>query len=297
MVSILSGAGILFFETEHKKIFFKDISPENNISSSPGFIKRESQPYLTKQFNGSATVEASIILPIMFTVFLFFIWIIDLFRIHAEIGEIVNEVGISMVTYSYPYSKITDTDEIDNGNTFKDFFGEFYLRNQIRKSDAYKRVNGLTCILSNINLEKEVYLKVTYGVEPYLEVPFLNEVILTNVFYSKAYSDITRSVEEDIVYVFITKYSEVYHTNENCRSLKNIVSETTSASIISKRNKSGAKYYPCTKCVNEFANGAVYYTPYGTRYHMDSACPNLNTAVFKVPLSEVSDRRICYFCR
>lgn len=251
-------------------------------------MKRESLCPSSMKIKASATVEALLIVPVVLSVTMFFVWIMEVFRIHAEIGEIVNEAGRDMVYYSYPYSKFDNSPDI---------FGEAYLHFLIMNSDAYKKISGLSVMQTSLNLEDSINIVVTYSVKPYVAFPGIHGMLLTNRFYSKAFLGVTKRYDKDTVYVYITKNSEVYHTGLGCRALKNVVSSTTESEIGSKRNKSGAKYYQCSKCKNYETGGIVFYTPYGNRYHSSEACSDLNTFISKIPLEEVGEKRKCLFCQ
>lgn len=253
---------------------------------------------MKNRINASATVEALLILPIVFGFFFSVIWLIDVFRIHSEIGGIVNDVGNNMVICSYAYTNAVTVTELNSemGKALLSVgWSELYLRNRIVNSEVGLKIANLSCVMSDIFSEDSVDLKVTYRVIPPAFVPGFNGFILTNRFYSKSFIG-----HEDIPvkeYVYITKGTEVYHTSNECRALVTNVESVLSTSIEEKRNEKGGKYYPCEHCCVKETPLVIFITPYGTKYHYDSNCGDINTTIFRIPATDVGDRRKCRFCQ
>lgn len=253
---------------------------------------------------GSATVEALLILPYIAIFLMFIIWIIDLYTIHAIVGGVVNDVGTQLVTYSYPYAYL-----IDNGFTEENkkkmatvftsiLFSEGYLKEKVQNTSIGDKLEHLTVIECVDGDHNDISLKVSYYVRPYIDIPGVNGIYLTNSFYSKAYTGY-EPIKEDIEdkTVFITQNSEVYHTSQDCKALKSVIEKTSIDAIDGMRNRNGGKYYSCSKCNKKSQSGEVYYTPFGTRYHCDMNCPELRITVYEVPIHEAKERRLCKFCK
>lgn len=235
---------------------------------------------------------------------MFIIWIIDLYAIHAVVGGVVNDVGTQLVTYSYPYDYLlsngfTDDSKRDMADIFSSIiFSEGYLRGKVKNSSVGDKLEYLTVLESIDGNRNEISLKVSYYIRPYISIPGVNGIYLTNSFFSKAYTGyekIDEDTEEQTV--FITQNSEVYHTSQDCSALKTVINKTDAKSIDELRNKSGGKYYSCSKCGMKGQNGLVYYTPFGTRFHSDMNCPELKITVYEVSIHEVKERRLCKFCK
>lgn len=105
--------------------------------------------------------------------------------------------------------------------------------------------------------------------------------------------------EETEQTVYITEHGSVYHTNQNCSYLRISVHAISSASIVTQRNKNGAKYYPCEKCFGQSGSlpKTVYVTDYGTCYHQNSDCTAIKRLIQSVSLSEVKGRTECKRCQ
>ena len=103
--------------------------------------------------------------------------------------------------------------------------------------------------------------------------------------------------ETDGQYVYITEYGEVYHTNYYCTYLNPSVHRIEKSEVGEKRNKSGAIYYKCKRCMGVKEGGYLYITDYGTAYHSDVNCTEIKHDIKKVLLEDVKDKmRPCSKC-
>ena len=100
--------------------------------------------------------------------------------------------------------------------------------------------------------------------------------------------------EED--YVYVTNDSEVYHVDRDCSHLRLTVTDADAGSISALRNNSGSKYKPCGICHSSLADGKLYITPEGDRYHNSITCSGLKRTVRAIRISEIGDRRPCSRC-
>ena len=97
--------------------------------------------------------------------------------------------------------------------------------------------------------------------------------------------------------VYITPNGTVYHTSRECRHLDLSVHGASFSQIEELRNRSGAKYYACSRCVDAKSTlSNVWVTDYGTRYHSSLTCSALKRGVMAVPLSQAGERRPCRTC-
>lgn len=252
----------------------------------------------------SATVETLFILPYVILFLMSVVWLIDLYTIHAIVGGTVNEVGNQLVTASYPYNYLlhkgfTDENKRKMANVVSSFiYSEGYLREKIRVCEAGEKIDYISVLQSIDENGSEISLKVSYFVKPYISIPGIKGIFLTNSFYSKAYVGYEgRCPEDGNETVYITANSEVYHTSTDCKALKTTIKRTSINQVDRLRNKSDGKYYECSKCCKNKAGNDVYITPYGTRYHMDANCSDLNVTLYEVSVHEAEERRLCKFCQ
>lgn len=253
---------------------------------------------MKKELKASATVEALMVIPIVFAFVYLFIWLLDVIRVHSMIGEIVNEAGRSIVAMS-PIENVSGTLDMNDAEQLAASIGvsiitDVYLKEKIEKSSVGDEIRDVFCFMSSTESDA-VSIDVYYTVAPKLNLPGIKGMILTNAFYSKKY--VGFSGETEITeYVYITKESKVYHTSNECSALKTTIQTLSYDSLDKARNTDKGKYYPCTKCVDG-ASSMVYVTPHGNRYHNAADCPELRIHVYKIPIDEVGERRLCSYCK
>lgn len=257
-------------------------------------------PHREKE-KGSATVEALLVMPVVFLFIISIAWLLEVFRIHSQIGDIVNRAGNNLVAMSYAYSVISDTgsskqerDELV-GLIGSVAYSELFLKSEIAKDSVSDEIYDLKCFFSRVSLEEEIDLKVSYKVKPFIEIFGYDGLILSNRFYSKAYTGYAGK-ETGEEYVYISSQAEVYHTSENCPALNTTIEAIPFCDVENERGIDRQKYYPCRVCGYGEHDEFVYITPYGNRYHTRSDCPDLTRSIKKIPITEIGDRRKCYFC-
>ena len=253
---------------------------------------------MNKIYKASATVEALLIMPVAIMFMSSVIWLIAIFGIHSQIGKTLFDIGNDMVAYSYPYSVITE-DFGEGTDSLVDLavsviWSETAIRASIESLAAGRYITGLSCILSTFDTDGNISLKVTYRVKPFISIPGYNGMILTNSYYSKAYTGSASAEESEIVY--ITKGTEIYHTDRSCSAIIDNTRSVLFSQIGEQRNLDRGKYYPCSTCIEDVEYTIVYVTGYGNRYHGSLSCPNISTSVYTIPLSETGDRRKCMLC-
>lgn len=249
------------------------------------------------KIKGSATVEALLILPVVYSFAMFLIWLIRIFGIHSEIGAILGDVGAIYVENSYVYHAIEQGMEGESGlsDICGNIISEGDLIMRIERSYAYSFVEDLYCGINVAGSSDNVDIWAEYMVQPPVKIPGFKGIKLHNRYYSRKFTGYTPdNGNEEMVYV--TKGSKVYHTGLNCTGLKTTINEVPVSALKKKRSKNGAKYYACEKCANGKVTGNVYLTPHGNRYHTKRDCPELKLNVYKIPLNETGGKRKCYYC-
>ena len=257
------------------------------------------QKRISSRLSAAATVEAVLIFPLIIFFILSVVRMFELFYIHSSIGAELNNIGREMVAVSYPYRYITDgkletgdiTDSVVSG-----IWSEMYVKGRLNKLPASEKIASMTTLLSDFGEKDDIDIVVTYYVEPIIKLPGIRSVILTNHFYSKAYTGYAGSDTESEEKVFVTRTGKVYHTSLSCQGLKTTIEAVGHSEIDDLRNEDGSKYYPCEKCDPSETEGIVYITPYGNRYHSSDRCSELKIDIFEIPLSEVGDRHKCKYC-
>ena len=78
--------------------------------------------------------------------------------------------------------------------------------------------------------------------------------------------------------VIVAENGVVYHTDSNCTYLDLSIHAVNADSLKYKRNLSGSKYVPCSKCASGL-HGTVYITNQGDAWHSDPHCSGLKRTV------------------
>lgn len=283
----------------HKNFKIHQSSPPDGCA---GFKeKRVSHPVFW--FKGSLSVEASLVLPLFIaglTALLFFIQIIQL-QMHIQKAL----YGQSMKVAGYAFY----IDKSDMDDTVQNVLEAGYIKAAVIKEVGKEYLDNSYIVGGSQGLRLNLTNNVRAGtfdaaVQYKVRVPFDLLGIGNITLVSRARCHIWNGDKdgvpenaEDMVYV--TASGEVYHTYRDCTYLASDVGNTTYGQISGLRNDSGAKYYACAVCKKETVNdeSPVFYTKYGTRYHMDRMCRNLHSDIFSLPRSEAEDKyRLCSKC-
>lgn len=252
-----------------------------------------------KYCSGSVTVEAACIMPVILTVFMFMVWMLDCIRVHSEIDAKLACIGHDLVMASYATSEIGGAlfdDNVAMQNVSSLVLSETLIRSQIESLDIAPKISLLSVGLSEAFSDDGISLVAMYKVKPYLTIPGLSGMWLKSVCYAKPCTGYERENEISPQMVYISGREEVYHTSINCQALCTNVKKVPASDLATLRNNNRAKYYPCEICSQGEVTAYVYVTAYGTRYHCDANCNNLKRTYTEVPLSEVMGRRKCLLC-
>ena len=103
--------------------------------------------------------------------------------------------------------------------------------------------------------------------------------------------------EEKEEMVFITETGSVYHTSSNCTHISLSIRDVPYEHLNIIRNKSGGIYKNCNLCGGNLKYGdTVYVAVSGDKYHSNRSCSGLKRTISEVPISQVSNRRLCSRC-
>lgn len=272
-------------------------------------LKRASSIIFNRKRKGSMTLEASFVLPFFLFAVVNVLFAVNIIGTQSRINAALHQVGNKMAFAGYVY-------EHSGGDAMPDHLAgvalsELYARGQIIKyvSGHYLEqsciVNGSEGISlagsSVMGAGDIIDLKVSYQVKPFISVMGFNEFPMTQRYYGKAWTgyDVTRSVSDETKedpMVYITKTGTVYHLDRNCVYLNPSIEFVDAATVGSRRNQSGGKYYPCELCGKSAGQGEVYITSQGNRYHTQLNCSGLKRTIYTVPLSQTGGRGRCTKC-
>lgn len=154
---------------------------------------------------------------------------------------------------------------------------------------------GISLLKSDFS-GKNVELRAEYAVKLPFNFFEISEYSVSQTSLSRKWIGQT-SGSETGSYVYITDFGSVYHKSKSCCYLDLSINSVNISDIAPLRNKSGAKYSACSKCVaKNMADSKVYITDYGTLYHSDISCSALKRTIHIVKLSEVDGMSACSKC-
>lgn len=282
---------------------------------------RDKSTFPLPLFKGSVTVEAAIVLPLfivcIITIYSFFY----IFNYQNVLQMSVHNTAKSIGRYSYVLERADSLDkknlgiidEIDvDKNILTSGANTLYAWNKIMNEEVKKYtllsnvlggIKGVHIVSSNLNKETgEHDILVSYKMGIYIcgiktvSYRFMNRCYF-RAWIGESIRDITDEIQQKTV--FITNNGTVYHLYKDCSHIKLSISAVKMKHISDMRNKNGAKYYPCEKCVKGKINDSekVYIADSGTAYHRDSRCSGIKRDITETDISNVGDRKLCSRCK
>lgn len=303
----------------------KFITPQINRHSKIINPNKEAYSDLkTKKLRASATLEGALVIPLFIYAVMTIMYVIQIVAIRSHVNEALYNTLKKCEGYGYVYEsyvngnysniEVSDFDKegllnnaanLKNGmiaETIRRMFinelGKDYAKNNNVVGESAGFIFISTKILkgnSVIDIKLSYYLKNPFDIFGASKIKMTDRKRV-NVWLGEDKDDFCKNEENDDEYVYITLNGEVYHTNSSCTYLLRYIKELDINDISQIRNTSGAKYYKCQVCKNMITEGKVYYTEYGTRYHMSKLCTELTRDVQKVTKESVKNRKKCEKC-
>lgn len=254
----------------------------------------------------SATVEASIVIPLYMYAMLAVTYVIQLISIKSTMMQAMYNDVRQLCRYAYSYKALAGSDTENGKGAVSLSMAKIFLLNSLPKDFAIQsRIVGGEAGISVYGSEilvhdNEIILKVSYTVKNPFDFFGIGKIKIQQQCVSGAWlgeddSSISNESADDTI-VYITISGSVYHMDKQCSYLNPSIHNVHYSGIESQRNVSGGKYYPCERCVKDAVSDTVYITGYGERYHVDVNCSGLKRSIFSVPLSKVSEQRACSKC-
>lgn len=296
---------MLFFTVNPNKIIRQKDFKIHQSSPPDGCVgfkeKRVSPPVFA--LKGSLSVEASLVLPLFIAGLMALLFFIQIIQLQMHIQKALY--GQSMKAAGYACY----IDELDIDDTVQNVLEAGYVKAAVIKEIGADYLDNSYIVGGSRGLRLNLVNNEQAGifdaaVQYKVRIPFdiLGIGKLTLVSRARCHiwnGDKDGAPEHQKDMVYMTANGEVYHTYSDCTYLVSDVCDTTYGQISGLRNDSGAKYYACAVCKKEPADedNPVFYTKYGTRYHMDRLCGNLHSNIFSVPRSEAENKyRLCSKC-
>ena len=294
---------MLFFRKKYN-IKQKDQVSSKQIPLVTNFyFTRKRAAYITSVCKGSLTLEASLVLPFLIAVFTAFIFLIQAIQIQIQLQKALYNQAMNVSGYAY-YMNTAGMDNMAE-NMLEAEYVKYSVINELGADylDKTSIVNGSKGIKTVYTLEAdEGILDVALKYE--MEVPFnlfgikpLSFIVRARCHMWTGANDEDKESEFDMVYVAAT--GSVYHIYEDCSYLVSTIEDCKISEIENLRNASGGKYYPCAVCCGEDAKSSiVFYSKYGTRYHLSPLCRCLHSDVFVMEREKAEEKYgLCSKCK
>lgn len=258
---------------------------------------------------GSMTLEAAFVLPFFLFAVINILYAVSIIGTQSRLNAALHQVGNRMAFAGYAYehtvanalpdqlADVALTELYAKGQIIK-YVGSDYLEQSCIVSGA----GGLSLDGSSIMGEQDVIdLQVSYQVKPFTSLMGFEAFSMTQRYYGRAWTgyDVTQDIsdmQEEDPMVYITQTGTVYHVDRNCTYLNPSIEILSAEEVENRRNQSGGKYYPCEICGGSLAQGEVYITSQGNRYHTLLNCSGLKRTIYTVPLSQTGTRGRCSKC-
>lgn len=258
-----------------------------------------------KTWNGSMTVEAALVVPLL----LFAIWnlisILEIYRLQSNMSYALHATAKDMAVYAHTYEKVMGEED-----TFMESIGLTYLyaAGQVTKKvgEAYLDTSPLTDGAAGIGwmrsriLEDDcIDLVATYQVQPAISILGFGEFGMYSRMRTRAwngYDNAQTSVGQDGErLVYVTPNGEVYHMKKGCSYLRLSIRAVTKDELTILRNQDREIYDACKACDGASKN-TVFITDYGNCYHASLRCSALRRTIEVIPISQVGARTKCKKC-
>lgn len=258
---------------------------------------------------GSMTLEAAFALPFFMFAIINILFAVNIIGTQSRLNAALHQVGNKMAFSGYVYENTV-------GGILPDSLAgvvmtSVYARGQIleyvggdylEQSCVVGGAGGISMAGSSVMGAGDIIdLQVSYRVKPFSELMGFRGFTMRQRYYGKAWTgyDVTQYVsdmQQEDPMVYVTENGTVYHTDRNCTYLNPSVEAVSVESVSDRRNPSGGKYHPCELCDGDLAQGQVYITAQGNRYHSRIQCSGLKRTIYTVPLSEVQGKGACSKC-
>lgn len=282
--------------------------------------KSRKKAYSRLRLRGSMTIEAALVLPIFLFMLLSLAFVIEAVRLQLHIGCALGQTAKEMASYGYLYDelknqgmKYNDNQGDNQGlnkykinneiitipslffaeNRIKELAGEDYLNSSILSGD------GISLEGSKIMRDDRwIDLKVSYDIGlPFSIIPNAKLKITQSAcsyVWTGHIDDNGGDVEAERI-VYKTEYGSRYHLDPLCKYLDIKIKQIAEDNLSIARNASGAKYYPCNRCISGHYD-TYYITEYGSSYHSRSDCGAISRKIISLKQGEVNGLPCCREC-
>lgn len=225
---------------------------------------------------GSLTIEASMVISLFLLSMVSILYIFVYYQTQVYMQGVLEKTTEDIMLLS---SRTTDGDIINifSDEYVKKIFWENADNKTIDKLSICNGSNGIIFESSDFVSDKGIIdICIRYSFK--FPINITDKSLFTVVQHSKRmlYVGVDYSENDINQLVYVTVNGTVYHTDRYCTYLKPDINEVDICVLEQKRNSSGGKYYPCSKCTGDnMLLDTVYISKWGTSYHADRNCSSL----------------------
>ena len=279
-----------------------------------------------RKAKGSLTVEAAFVMPIILFAIISLLYFFVLMQTEFQVYQAMLSVSDDLYTYGTTINyvqngldEVCDVEVPEVAEAYADKLkekalgfvneqvGETYVKAQVQNyfeenelslSCVKGGISGLSFDSSKIYVkEGEVEMVVEYAFEFPLDFFEVSEKEIRQKVVLKGFCgtgwELTgefeseeESAEEDAEIVYVCETGSVYHVDPECVYITTRFEQVRYEDIATLRNNDGKIYYQCEACDDVAAGELVFISPYGTRFHTKSDCPNLKREVRQMTKEE-----------
>lgn len=251
---------------------------------------------------GSATIEATLTIPIFIFAMLGILYMGRMLIVENEIYESMMNTGFELAEKSYVCELVRDGNR-DIGELPKNIISNvaaYSIMKGRMEDNTYTSdlvlggTDGVTLIGSEI-MDEDDYINLRAFYVGKVSLPFIRTLSTVQILQvrQKAYTGYFYE-DDKVVYVYVTENGTVYHNSRSCSHIKLSISQISKESL----NKSYYNLIPCKLCGSEDNyNGQVYVTKEGDCYHYSKGCSGLKRTVKRVKLEDIEGLGECSRCK
>ena len=270
---------------------------------------------MKKRNCGSITLEATLVVPVFLFCVISLMYFFQIMLIQERISQGLWETAKEASRYACVYEGIGGKKEESKSKTTakKWVSGALtmirmseYLPDEMLDHSCIKGgKSGIFYKSSILETEEKISLAAMYQVEFPVMTKILPTMDFTQQVKTRGFVGTykigldKKEMEEEDIYVYMTKTGTVYHTTLSCTHINLGIQSVSYQEAQKARNQSGGKYKSCHKCTKsaKLSNQSrVYISNTGDRYHTDLECSGLTRDIRKVKLSELNGVGACQRC-
>lgn len=278
---------ILWFWMLHFYYFFCPRQIEENV---PQFGKYAVQRTLWKH-QGSATIEAICIMPILLAAFWAVYSIGQIYILENQVYHAAMNTAEELAETAY----LTENYQLELPETAAaEMVLQKYLPEGRRIQQYVTHGQQGIHVLSPVVMDAEGFLSL--HVQYQIRIPWMYNMQkeMQVQIRQKAYTGFWQlhPASDSEIYVYLAEYSSVYHRSRNCTHLRLSIHSVSAIGLQTLYQH----LLPCEYCKEEEANGIYYITDTGNCYHTSKQCSGLKRTVRRVSISEAVGYRPCSRC-